>query len=283
MEYKDTIIGNVSEYLIWVKATNTAEVLSDEGEPLAFESDYGYYRGQSCACWELKPSVLREPPYLDENTLLKKATLRLWNEISSLNTYLEKMIFFQHYGLSTRLLDVTFNPLVALYMACCEEDKQSCDGVVYCGHYTESQNTKIAELTAKYVFEHEVQRMIVGFQSFAEKEGVNINCFTLPIFILPPINNPRIEAQNGAFIMAPLISEVIDDSSAMPYRKNLGNTDFFDTRRAVVKGCNKENIMHELSILGIDNGTIYRGTEAKLKAILAEEKWNTNRYNRIQL
>lgn len=93
MEYKDTIIGNVSEYLIWVKATNTAEVLGDEGEPLAFESDYGYYRGQSCARWELKPSVLREPPYLDENTLLKKATLRLWNEISSLNTYLEKMIF----------------------------------------------------------------------------------------------------------------------------------------------------------------------------------------------
>ena len=68
-------------------------------------------------------------------------------------------IFFQHYGLSTRLLDVTFNPLVALYMACCEEDKQSCDGVVYCGHDTERQNTKIAELTAKYVFENELQRM----------------------------------------------------------------------------------------------------------------------------
>lgn len=94
MDYKDTIIENVSEYLIWVKATNTTEVMSDEGEPLSFESDYGYYRGQSCVCWELKPSVLREPPYLDENSLLKKATLRLWNETSSLNTYLDRMIFF---------------------------------------------------------------------------------------------------------------------------------------------------------------------------------------------
>ena len=122
-----TNIQNISDFLLWVKETSKTEVMSDEGKPLEFENDYGYYRGQSCACWDLKPSVLREPPFLDENSLLKKATLRLWNEISSLNTYLEKMIFFQHYGLSTRLLDVTFNPLVALYMACCEEDKQGRD------------------------------------------------------------------------------------------------------------------------------------------------------------
>jgi len=74
MEYKDTIIQNVSDFLLWVKETNKTEVMSDEGKPLAFEDDYGYYRGQSCVCWELKPSVLREPPYLDENSLLKKAT-----------------------------------------------------------------------------------------------------------------------------------------------------------------------------------------------------------------
>ena len=283
MEYKDTIIKNVSDFLLWVKERNKTEVMSDEGKPLAFEDDYGYYRGQSCVCWELKPSVLREPPYLDENSLLKKATLRLWNEIASLNTYLEKMIFFQHYGLSTRLLDVTFNPLVALYMACCEEDKQSCDGVVYCGHNTESQNTKIAELTAKYVFENEVQRMIVSFQTFAEKDNVNIKSFTQPIFILPPVNNPRIEAQNGAFIMAPLISKVIDDSSALQYRKDLGDSDFFDARRAVVKGCDKEKILHELSVLGIDCGTVYKGVEEKLKAILTEEKIISNRLNNLQI
>ncbi|GEM_PF-6072584 len=283
MDYKDTIIENVSEYLIWVKATNTTEVMSDEGEPLSFESDYGYYRGQSCVCWELKPSVLREPPYLDENSLLKKATLRLWNETSSLNTYLDRMIFFQHYGLSTRLLDVTFNPLIALYMACCEEDKSSCDGVVYCGHYTESQNTKIAELTAKYVFEHEVQRMIIGFKHYAKAENVNINSFTRPIFIIPPINNPRIEAQNGAFILAPLLEKVIDEETCLPFRKGLTETHFFDNRRAVIPGSIKENILHELSIIGIDSGTIYKGIEEKLKAILKEAKWEYNKFKSIQL
>ena len=272
MEYKDTIIQNVSDFLLWVKETNKTEVMSDEGKPLVFENDYGYYRGQSCACWELKPSVLREPPFLDENSLLKKATLQLWNEISSLNTYLEKMIFFQHYGLSTRLLDVTFNPLVALYMACCEEDKQSCDGVVYCGHVIERQNTKIAELTAKYVFENELQRMDFGVHHLAKNEGVSVNAFTQPIFILPPINNPRIEAQNGAFIMAPLVEDVIDENTVMLNRKGFDNTDFFDERRAIIKGYNKECILHELSVLGIDSGTIYKSIEEKLKAIVSGEK-----------
>ena len=112
---------------------------------------------------------------------------------------------------------------------------------------------------------------------------MDIKSFTQPIFILPPINNPRIEAQNGAFIMAPLISEVIDDISALQYRKDLGDSDFFDARRAVVKGCDKENILHELSVLGIDCGTVYKGIEEKLKAILTEEKMISNRLNNLQI
>ena len=142
---EDTIIGNVSDYLLWVKETNKAEVISDEGQPICFENNNIYYRGQSCSCWELKPSVFREP-ILDEHSLLNKASLKLWNEVSSLRTHLEKMIFFQHYGLCTRLLDVTFNPLVALYMACCEEKWNTCDGVVFCGYSVERRNDKIAEL-----------------------------------------------------------------------------------------------------------------------------------------
>ncbi len=276
MKYKDIIIENVSDYLLWVKETNEIEVIGDEEQPICFENDNVYYRGQSCSCWELTPSVFREP-VLDEHSLLSKASLRLWNEVSSLSTYLEKMLFFQHYGLRTRLLDVTFNPLVALYMACCEENRNTCDGVVFCGHGIERRDDRIAELTAKYVFENELQLMVVAFHRFTKEHSVIIDSFTQPIFILPPINNPRIEAQNGAFIMAPLIDKVVDEETALLNRKSLNGTEFFDERRAIIKGYNKENILHELSILGIDSGTIYKGIEEKLRAIVAEEKWNTNR------
>ena len=123
--------------------------------------------------------------------------------------------------------------------------------------------------------------MIVGFQKFAEEEKVNINSFTQPIFILPPINNPRIEAQNGAFVMAPLINKVIDKDSALSNRKALDSTEFFDKRRAIIKDNNKDCILHELSILGIDSGTIYKSIEEKLKAIVSTEKWKSSLLEKI--
>ena len=282
MKYKDQIIESVSDYLLWIKGTNKAEVIGDEGEPICFENDRVYYRGQSCSCWELKPSVFREP-IIDEHSLLDKASLKLWNEISSLRTYLEKMLFFQHYGLCTRLLDVTFNPLVALYMACCDEKRYDCDGVVFCGYGVERRDDRITELTAKYVFENDLQHMVVGLRRFTKVHNVYIDSFTQPYFILPPINNPRIEAQNGAFIMAPLIEKVYDGETASLNRRSLDGTEFFDERRAIIKGDYKEKILHELSILGIDSGTIYKGIEEKLKAIVTEEKWMSNKYNGIQI
>lgn len=276
MDYKDKIIGNVSDYLIWIKEINNVE----NAKGLSFKHSVGYYRGQACKEWELRPSMFRETPCLDENSLLKKATLRLWNEISSLDTYLEKMIFFQHYGLSTRLLDVTFNPLIALYFACSEES--SCDGAVYSGYHFDNQNPQIAELTAKYVFENEMQETVVGFQRFAEKDGVKIEDFTQPIFILPPINNPRIEAQNGAFVMAPLFEKVIDNDTAKSYRKRLDESGLFEERRATIKANIKERVLHELSVLGIDCGTIYKDIEKKMKSIVAEEKRKSNNLKNIQ-
>lgn len=271
MDYKDEIIKNVFDYLLWVKKTNSVEI----EKSISLEHGNGYYRGQACSYWELKPSVLRDSLRLDEHSLLKKATLRLWNEIRPLGSYLEKMIFFQHYGLSTRLLDVTFNPLIALYMACYE--KRSGDGAVYCGYQTDNQNPKIAELTAKYVFENEVQRIIFDFQSFTKKEGVDVNMFLQPIFILPPINNPRMEAQNGAFIMAPLIEKIIDENTAHLNINDFNKYGIFDNRRAIIPEYAKESILQELFVLGIDGGSIYKCIEAKLKAIVAEEKWASNK------
>lgn len=281
MEYKDTVIHNISDYLLWVKDINKEDVLGENNQPVTFENGHAYFRGQACTCWELKPSVLRDPS-LDEHALLKKAYLRLFNEVSSLNNYLEKMVFFQHYGLHTRLLDVTFNPLIALYVACCEENKYNCDGVVYCGHSIEYQNSKTAELTAKFVFENELEKATFDFQNFLKLEGINLDSFTKPIFILPPINNPRIEAQNGAFVMEPLFDKILD---GIPFinRKGVECTKLFDKRRAIVKGNNKENILHELSKVGVDSGTIYRGIEEKLRAIVTEEKFKSNRIKSIQL
>lgn len=276
MKFEDSNITSVSEFLLWVKEIKESDDEINEGISFSLDADSFFYRGQSRMCWDLKPSVLRENNYEIENAFLKKATLKLWNEVSSLSTYLEKMVYFQHYGLPTRLMDLTSNPLVALYMACNDDNSYSFDGAVYCSNSRESRNDKVAELTAKYVFEYEYQKWVTNFQNYIAKEGVRIEEFTRPVFILPPINNPRIEAQNGAFVMAPLFDIVKDEGCAIVNQRGIDEMDFFNSKRAVIRANKKMAILRELSYLGIDSGSLYKDISEKIKAIVFAERLRTD-------
>ena len=74
-------------------------------------------RGQKNKSWEIRPSAFRNNLLSRESELVKDAYLRAPLEFSNLGPF-EQLTKLQHYGLPTRLLDVTLNPLVALYFAC---------------------------------------------------------------------------------------------------------------------------------------------------------------------
>lgn len=282
MMSEDTTINNVTDYLEWVRST----FVTKKGG-ISFEQTKVYYRGQSDSSWDIKPSALREikegsDQILNESRLLKSALRYLWNEMLPFQTYLEKLIYLQHYGLGTRLLDVTFNPLIALYMACIENKKDEKDdgkdGIVYCGHQIEHYNSVIAEYSAEYLFTtNQVNMDFLDLESYANNHKIAVQSFTTPLFIFPPINNPRIEAQDGAFIMSPLV-KCIDECIYIANKDKLDNSDFFDNRRAIINKNCKENILKELSLLGINTGTIYKDVTYKLQSIRQEEIWRTFKY-----
>ena len=274
MNRTNKTIRDVASFLKWVKENHTITSVADKGTELSWFQSSIYYRGQANSTWELKPSVFRHND-VQEHELLHKAELMLWDKVASCKTYLEKLIYFQHYGLPTRLLDVTFNPLIALYMACDEEKERDSQGVVYVG-YKESGNKyamEVTELTAKFVFNYSFRNFENDLKTFVDAEKSKMEYFTHTTLIMPPINNPRIEVQNGAFIMSPLIT---DAKYLVPNKGNLNNSGFFDERKFLIPSTCKEDILKELSELGINRGSIYRDTEKKLQSLLQDEKWRCN-------
>ena len=78
-----------------------------------------FYRGHADENWELKPSIFRKPNGVEiEHQLFRDMVAHTPQSFSGCKSALDYLVQMQHYELPTRLLDVSTNPLVALYFAC---------------------------------------------------------------------------------------------------------------------------------------------------------------------
>jgi hypothetical protein len=98
------------------------------GEMERFKREKGFtyfFRGHSRFSHRLVPSIYRDLGWIEnEDVLFKELVLRCPNEFSGQESTFQSLVKMQHYSLPTRLLDITANPLVALYFAC-EHDSMS--------------------------------------------------------------------------------------------------------------------------------------------------------------
>ena len=77
-----------------------------------------YFRGQVKDYNNVIPSLYRSlDSIFFEEEYIKRAELSSPKEFSSTGSFLGKLALMQHYGMTTRILDITTNALVALYFA----------------------------------------------------------------------------------------------------------------------------------------------------------------------
>lgn len=205
-----------------------------------------FFRGHSDSNYSLLPSIMRRNEWLEhECDLYNELTIECPSDFSKCESHLDILVEMQHYGLPTRLLDVTKNPLVALYFACVDSPNTNGELVVFDVKNSAIKfpgSDTVSILASLPLFQHNmknhflelahdhkisdsefnqgIDRLLheVKLEKPAFREQVNrddlLNCF----FVQAEKKNSRIIKQDGAFVICGLID--IEHNVINNYRYN---------------------------------------------------------------
>ncbi len=246
--------------------------------PRQYESEL-YFRGHSDYDYKLVPALYRNRRLiLNENKLFKEFILRTPSDFLNDKSALEKLVKMQHYGLPTRLLDLTTNPLVALYFACASKEKKNGKVIVFRIpkddiKYFDSDTVSILASLAKrpstfnvekirhldiseFNLEDEIARLLheIKEEKSYFQSIINPNDIERVVAVKVKQNNNRIIKQSGAFLIFGIKGKKrIPAQIPLNWILNLGLKGIdFD-----IDNNSKDNILEELNILGINESTLF--------------------------
>lgn len=157
MQEEEVRINSVSEFI-----EKIVQLDKEEGTEI-------FYRGHADRDWELLPSIFRTPNGVEkEHLLFRDMVAHEPQSFSECKSTLDYLVQMQHYGLPTRLLDVTANPLVALYFAC-EQVENDVSAGVWAGSEEGLEALVSIEEAADSIAKSEPKVVIEAFKTVREK------------------------------------------------------------------------------------------------------------------
>lgn len=273
---KQRYISSVSDYVAVIEQLKTyypSGMLMNSPVKKLF-----LYRGHCNQSYELLPGVFRKTISNRMEHSIENAKYLTWNsEKGLLNTFIQEASAYinlpasdilhwaeyaQHYGVPTRFLDWSSNPLVALYFAC--RDKTETNGTVWLLHsmnYARFLNDKLS--SAKEKTTGEIITDLLNGKSELE----------YPILYTPYYVDTRMSAQQSYFLVwgnkkDPFDKMIPGEQYWMDFPEKDDGTRTYGTAQIEqflfkfdIHADRKQPLLHELDMIGINEKTLFPGLD----------------------
>lgn len=277
-------IDNLSSYIQEIRSLSDKHI----GPYRMWPSEL-LFRGQSDKNSQLLPYVARgkDTPtqvtiFNQERNLIEMAKCKHPDIFRDDMKPVELLALLQHYGIPTRLLDLTENALVALYFACCSKPEIDGEVFVFLNKNIHVYSTPMINAIADtyrltrgatyylehffkaaynqpYFVEHRHIFEICNDENYAVK-WIEEHC-SQPLFVYAPVHTLRQQLQQGRFLLFP--NRIIDnylESGKKAFETiidPLPKGDSCIVQRFIIKGCAKKEMLKDLEVCGICEATLF--------------------------